>query len=98
MEYVKSCISCAQAKSPHHKPYRKLKQLPIPSHPWSLIFIEQLPSSDRFSAILVIVDRLTKQVIFIPTYNTVDAPGVTHLFLSHVFSKHGIVGGIMVCC
>ncbi len=85
-EYVKSCISCARAKVPHHKPYGKLKQLPIPSCPWSSIsmdFIEQLPGSDRFSAILVIVDRLMKQVIFVPTYDTVDAPGVARLFLNH---------------
>src|SRR5260370_41051659 len=54
-------------------------------------FIEQLPGSDGFSAILVIVDRLMKQVIFIPTYDMVDAPGVAQLFLSHVFSKHGIL-------
>src|SRR5260370_19569603 len=73
--------------------FGKLKQLPIPSHPWSLIsmdFIEQLPRSDGFSTILVIVDRLMKQVIFVPTYDMMDAPGVTQLFLSHVFSKHGI--------
>src|SRR5260370_13597331 len=78
-EYIKSCVSCTQAKVPHHKPYGKLKQLLIPSCPWSLIsmdFIKQLPISDGFSTILVIVNRLTKQVIFIPTYDTVDAPGV----------------------
>ncbi len=57
-------------------------------------FIEQLPGSDRFSTILVIVDRLMKQVIFVPTYDTVDAPGVAWLFLNHVFSKHGILAHV----
>src|SRR5260370_5487476 len=92
-DYVKSCTSCAQAKSPCHKQYGKLKQLPIPAHTWSSIsmdFIEQLPKSSGYSAILVIMDRLTKQTIFIPTYDTVDAPRVTWIFLAHVFLKHGV--------
>src|SRR5260221_4972387 len=90
-DYVASCATCAHAKSPRHKPYGKLKQLLIPSRPWSSIsmdFIEQLPDSEGFSAILVIVDRLTKQAIFIPSHDTVNAPQVVRLFLIHVFSKH----------
>src|SRR6266481_4636907 len=92
-DYMASCTTCAHAKSPRHKPYGKLKQLPIPSRPWSSIsmdFIEQLPNSEGFSAILVIIDHLTKQVIFIPSHDMVDAPQVAWLFLIHVFSKHGV--------
>jgi len=76
-DYVKSCTSCAHTKVPHHKPYGLLKQLPIPAQPWesiSMDFIEQLPTSEGFTVILVIVDRLTKQSLFIPTHDTVDAP------------------------
>src|SRR5258707_726174 len=61
----------------HTKPYSLLKQLPIPSQPWesiSMDFIEQLPTSEGFTVILVIVDRLTKQSLFIPTHDMVDAP------------------------
>ncbi len=53
-------------------------------------FIEQLPASKGFSAILVVVDQLTKQVIFIPSHDTVNAPQVVQLFLNHVFSKHRV--------
>src|SRR5258707_2060725 len=53
-------------------------------------FIEQLPASEGFSAILVVVDQLTKQAIFIPSHDTVNAPQVAQLFLTHVFSKHGV--------
>src|SRR5260221_1902903 len=91
-DYVASCATCTHAKSPRHKPYGKLKQLLMPSRPWSSIsmdFIEQLPASKGFSAILVVVDQLTKQVIFIPSHNTVNTPQVVQLFLNHVFSKHG---------
>src|SRR5258705_10422065 len=96
-DYVASCATCACTKSARHKPYGKLKQLPIPSRPWSSIsmdFIEQLPASENFSAILVVVDCLTKQAIFIPSHNTVNAPQVAQLFLTHVFSKHGVLSHI----
>src|SRR5258708_24779937 len=92
-DYMASCATCACAKSPRHKPYGKLKQLPIPSRPWSSIsmdFIEQLPDSEGFSTILVIVDHLTKQAIFIPSHDMVNAPQVAWLFLIHIFSKHGV--------
>ncbi len=61
--------------------------------PWSSIsmdFIEQLPASKDFSAILVVVDCLMKQVIFIPSHDTMNTLQVVQLFLTHVFSKHGV--------
>src|SRR5258707_2371004 len=92
-DYMASCATCTCAKSVRHKPYGKLKQLPIPSQPWSSIlmdFIKQLPASEDFSAILVVINHLTKQAIFIPSHDTVNAPQVAQLFLTHVFSKHGV--------
>jgi len=53
-------------------------------------FIEQLPSSTGFTAILVVVDRLSKQAIFIPTHDTITSPELAKLFLLHIFSKHGV--------
>ena len=52
-------------------------------------FIEQLPSNG-FTSILVIVDCLSKQGIFILTYNTITSPELAKLFIAHVFSKHGV--------
>src|SRR5258708_31767946 len=54
-------------------------------------FIEQLPASEGFSAILVVVDHLTKQAIFIPSHDIVNALQVVRLFLTHIFSKHGVL-------
>ena len=53
-------------------------------------FIEKLPSSSRFDTILVIVDQLTKQIIFISAHDTIMSVNLAHLFILHVFSKHGI--------
>ena len=91
--FVKSCIPCSRAKVPRHKPYGLLKQLPVPSRPWdsiSMDFIEHLPASNGFTAILVVVDRLSKQAVFISTTDECDAKELARLFLVHVFSKHGI--------
>jgi hypothetical protein len=92
-DYVKSCTTCAGAKTPRHKPYGTLKQLPIPERPWdsiSMDFIEPLPSSSGYTAILVIIDCLSKQAIFTPTHDTITSPELAKLFLLHVFSKHGV--------
>ena len=77
----------------HHKPYGLLKQLLIPVKPWNSIsidFIEKLPSSSGYTLILVIVDHLSKQSLFIPTHDTITSPQLAQLFVLHVFSKHGV--------
>ncbi len=58
-------------------------------------FIKQLPPSDNHSAILVIIDCLTKQSLFIPTHDAIDSPELAQLFLTHVFSKHGTLSHVM---
>ena len=92
-DYISSCTSCGRAKAPRYRPYGLLKQLPIPTCPWhsiSMDFIKQLPSSDGFTSILIVVDCLSKQGIFIPTYDTITSPELAKLFVVHVFSKHGV--------
>ena len=92
-DYCNSCTTCKRSKAPRHKPYGLLRQLPIPARPWNSIsmdFIEQLPPSLGFTAILVIVDRLTKQSLFIPTFDTITSAQLAELFVLHVFSKHGV--------
>src|SRR5260221_7742298 len=67
---------CACSKANRHKPYGFLKQLPIPPRPWesiSMDFIEQLPASEGHTAILVIVNHLTKQSLFIPTHDSINS-------------------------
>jgi len=61
-------------------------------------FIEKLLSSSSFNTILVIVDQLLKQAIFIPTYNTITSAELAHLFVTHVFSKHGVLSHVMSDC
>jgi hypothetical protein len=53
-------------------------------------FIEHPPESDGHTTILVIVDRLSKQGIFIPTVDEITAPQLAQLFIIHVYSKHRV--------
>jgi hypothetical protein len=53
-------------------------------------FIKQLPNSEGFTAILVVVDYFTKQALFIPTHNTITSTQLAELFIIHVSSKHGV--------
>ena len=65
-DYVWSCTTCARSKAPRHCPHRLLKQLPILEKPWNSIsmdFIEQLPLSSSFTAILVVVDWLPNDLL-----------------------------------
>ena len=53
-------------------------------------FILELPSSSGFDNILVIVDKLTKYAIFIPTTVSVTEVETAKLFFYHIISKFGI--------
>jgi len=53
-------------------------------------FIKKHLSSSGFDTILIIVNWLTKQVIFISAHNTIISADLACLFVLHVFSKHGV--------
>ena len=53
-------------------------------------FIPELPLSDGFNNILVIMDKLTKYAIFIPTTTTITEVGTAELFFHNIISKFGI--------
>ncbi|KIN99072.1 hypothetical protein M404DRAFT_30866 [Pisolithus tinctorius Marx 270] len=57
-------------------------------------FIEHLLASSGHTTIVVVVDQLSKQAIFIPTHNTITSPELAKLFLLHVFSKHSVLAHV----
>ncbi len=82
--YVKSCTVCSRNKTPRHHPYSLLKPLLVLERPWdsiSMDFIEQLPDSNRFTAILVVINRASKQAIFISTHDTINSEELARLFV-----------------
>ena len=76
-----------------HAPFGLLSPLPIPTRPWSSVsldWITDLPPSHYHDAILVVVDRLIKMVVFIPTTKSMSAADVAALFLREVVRVHGL--------
>ena len=53
-------------------------------------FIKKLSLFSEFDIILVIVNQLTKQVIFILVYDIIIFVNLTHLFVFHIFSRHSV--------
>ncbi|MBW0472025.1 hypothetical protein O181_011740 [Austropuccinia psidii MF-1] len=91
--YVSSCQQCSKNKNIHHEKFELLKPLPIPNGPWiylSMDFITQLPLSNSFDSILVILDRLSKMAVFIPKMSSITLFDLAHLFIKNIFSKHGL--------
>ncbi|MBW0507700.1 hypothetical protein O181_047415 [Austropuccinia psidii MF-1] len=98
-DYVSSCQQCSRNKNIYHKKFGFLKSLPIPNGPWiclSMDFITQLPLSNSFDSILVIVDRFLKMAVFIPTMSSITSLEVAHVFIKNIFSKHDLPSFIIL--
>jgi hypothetical protein len=91
--YIRSCDTCQRSKSSRQLPAGLLQPLPTPQQPWkslSMDFITDLPNSEGFDSILVVIDRFTKMGHFIPCRKTITAPELAKLFLTNIFRLHGL--------
>ncbi|KAI2662443.1 Transposon Tf2-9 polyprotein [Labeo rohita] len=91
--YVKSCQICAQSKTPKELPSGLLQPLPIPQRPWSHLsidFVTDLPPSQEFTAILVIIDRFSKSCRLIPLKGLPTAMETALALFHHVFRVYGL--------
>jgi len=85
--YIEGYDACQRNKNRTEQPAGKLIPNSIPEKPWTHIsadFITKLPLAQRYNAILVVVDRLTKMVHFIPTTEKTTAEGLARLFRDNV--------------
>jgi hypothetical protein len=98
---VKFCDVCAQAKKFHHHLHDLLQPLLILASLWSSIFMDfitNVPPSNSYDSILVVVDHLTKMVHFISCTKTIIGKGTTKFFFDHVFWYHGLSKDIISDC
>ncbi|MBW0536644.1 hypothetical protein O181_076359 [Austropuccinia psidii MF-1] len=58
-------------------------------------FITQLPLFNSYDSILVIVDRISKMAVFIPTMFSVTSSYLAHLFIKNILSKHVLPSSIV---
>jgi hypothetical protein len=97
-EFCNSCDVCQKIKQRNFTKYGYLIPNPIPSRPYesiSLDLIVNLPWSEDFNAIFVVVDRLSKHASFIPTTSGLTSQGSAELFVEHIVSRFGLPDSIL---
>ena len=97
-EHIKNCETCQRIKVDTIKPAGLLQPLSIPDKPWldiSMDLITGLPKSQVYDVILVVVDRLTKFVRFMPLSHPYIAAMVAQVFMTIVFKLHDLPRSIM---
>ena len=89
--HIKDCELCQRIKHETSKLGGLLQPLEIPYTPWfaiSMDFVEGLPKSLKHDVVMVVVDRLTKYIHFIPLSHPYTAVKVVTLFLNHIFKLY----------
>nr|KYP54676.1 Retrovirus-related Pol polyprotein from transposon 17.6 [Cajanus cajan] len=97
-KFIRECQVCQQAKVEQALPAGLLQPLPIPQHVWddiSLDFITNLPISNGFSTIMVVVDRLSKFGHFIPLKAVYTSKVVADTFINNIIKLYGVPKSIV---
>ena len=93
-DYARTCDTCQKNKPDNQQKRGLLHPLPAPSKAWehiSMDFVTKLSRTARgHSAILVVVDRLSKQAHLIPTRDEATAAQTAQIFLDRIYSQHGM--------
>lgn len=96
--YVRSCDACNRTKIFPSPPAGTLMPNAIPTHRWQFAtcdLIVGLPESRGFDAIMVAVDRLSKQIHVAPTTGSVNSEGVATIWRDRVWVHHRLQEGII---
>jgi len=96
--YIEGYDACQRNKNRIEQLAGKLMPNSIPEKPWMHIladFIMKLPLAQGYNSILVVVDRLTKMVHFIPTTEKTSAEGLARLFRDNVWKLYGLPESII---
>ena len=86
-QFCHTCDICQKIKPDLKGKKGLLRPHRVPQQPWDVIslnLIMGLPQSQDLDMILVVVDKLTKYVIYVPTVTTLSQEGFTTLFINHI--------------
>ncbi len=87
------CLICAISSTPRRLPEGKLVPLPIPHRPWSHLgvdFATDLPPSNGFTTILIVVDRFSKSCKLIPLRGLPSALETAESLFQHIFRNFSL--------
>ena len=94
--YIRNCHTCRHAKTPRDQYNSLLKPLLIPTCPWinvTLAFVSGLLSSNSYNAVLIVIDRLTKEKHYIPCTideNSITAEATAYTLLNNIWKLHDL--------
>ena len=91
--YCMKCIECNRSK-PHRRGQAPVHPLPVPQYPWEVVgvdFVTSLPKSGKegYTAVMILIDHLSRMAHFIPTYDEVTAEQSADMFVHHCYRLHG---------
>ena len=87
-DFVRRCLTCQQVKAEHHRPVGLLHPLEIAEWKWEHItmnFVTHLPrTSQKYDAVRVIVDWLTKSAHFLAMRMTLTLEEFYRLYIQEI--------------
>ncbi len=89
--YVQACKMCQRTKSSNQAKAAPLHPNEIPSLPWTHISVDMitgLPESNGYDAIIMIVDRFSKEIIPIACSTELSSEGWVKILRDEVYAKH----------
>jgi hypothetical protein len=91
--YVKTCLVCQQDKVERRAEAGLLQPLTMPEKPWvsvSMDFVSRFPEVKGYMAVMVVVDRFSKYVIFTLVTKSCTAKAAAEAFYRSVVKLFGV--------
>ncbi|MBW0578305.1 hypothetical protein O181_118020 [Austropuccinia psidii MF-1] len=94
-EYINTSQRCQKLNRKHGKKYGLLQNIEEPKHPWEAINMDWVTGlvpggKGNFNAFLIIVDRLSKSVRYLPCHKEDKAMDTVLLFWNNIISIRGV--------
>ena len=92
-QFCYTCDMCQKTKPNLKGKKGSLRPHRVPQLPWDVIslnLISGLPQSQESDVILVVVDKLTKYVVYVPMVTTLSQEGFATLFINHIVQQFGL--------
>jgi len=100
-DHISWCNQCAHMKGSNKALTGSLLPLPIPDGSWQDIstdFTTDLPLSNGFDSILIVIDQFSKETVFISCNKTAMVLDTAKLNLHHIWKNHRLPQLIVSDC